>query len=131
MPDVYYSVSRWPDRRQDGLSRTKRGGGRLCGQYGGHRGENLGLRAHVVSCGEDEIGGRMDSYLKEHGLSRRLIRRTGGVSGKCLVFVEPDGERTFLTRKGAEGLFPEELAEAILQGRVCGSRSDGLLSAQR
>ena len=107
VPDVYYSVSRWPDRGQDGFISDENvvvGG---CAVNMAVTAENLGLRAHVVSCvGEDEIGGRMDGYLKEHGLSRRLIRRTGGVSGKCLVFVEPDGERTFLTRKGAEGLFP-------------------------
>ena len=126
VPDVYYSVSRWPDRGQDGFISDENvvvGG---CAVNMAVTAENLGLRAHVVSCvGEDEIGGRMDGYLKEHGLSRRLIRRTEGVSGKCLVFVEPDGERTFLTRKGAEGLFPEDLAEAILQGEYAAAGVTG------
>lgn len=115
VPDVYYNVSRWPDRGQDGFMSDEKvvvGG---CAVNMAVTAENLGVRAHVVSCvGDDEVGAMLAEYMGRHGLSERFIRRTEGASGKCFVFVEPDGERTFLTQKGAEGLFPEELAEAIL-----------------
>ena len=67
----------------------------------------------------------MDGYLKEHGLSRRLIRRTEGVSGKCLVFVEPDGERTFLTRKGAEGCFRRNWRKRFFRERYAAAGVTG------
>ena len=115
VPDVYYNVSRWPDRGQDGFlsDETVVVGG--CAVNMAVTAENLGVRAHVVSCvGDDEVAKMLAEYLGRHALSDRFVRRTEGASGKCFVFVEPDGERTFLTQKGAEGLFPEELAEAIL-----------------
>ena len=119
VPDVDYNASRWPKHGQDGFITGEKvvvGG---CAVNMAVTAENLGLKAHVVSCvGDDGIGGQMVSYMEEHGLSVRFIRRIEGESGKCLVFVEPDGERTFLTRKGAEGFFPGELAEAILEERV-------------
>ena len=118
VPDVYYSVSRWPERGQDGFITDEKvvvGG---CAVNMAVTAENLGLRAHVVSCvGDDAVGGQMQKYMEENGLSSRFIRKVSGDSGKCLVFVEPDGERTFLTRKGAEGLFSQELAEAVLEGK--------------
>ena len=52
-------------------------------------------------------------------------------SGKCFVFVEPDGERTFLTCKGAEGLFPPSLADEIKKELSASDASDktGRMSA--
>ena len=76
---------------------------------------NLGGHPHVVSCvGGDRSGETIQRYWREHGLSQRFILETEGETGSCLVFSEPNGERTFLTRKGVELSFPADLAEAVL-----------------
>ena len=114
VPDIYYRVDSWPQRGQDGFlsgEEVKAGG---CAVNMAVTAENLGLRAHVVSCvGNDDTAAMLRKYLKAHGLSERFIMAAEEASGKCFVFVEPDGERTFLTCKGAEGLFPPSLAEKI------------------
>lgn len=115
VPDVYYRVDRWPQRGQDGFlsDETVMAGG--CAVNMAVTAENLGVRAHVVSSvGSDSTAEMLAEYLKEHGLSERFVVRAAGPSGKCFVFVESDGERTFLTQKGAEGIFSEALAEKIL-----------------
>lgn len=69
---------------------------------------NLGGEAHIVaSLGRGPIAGRIRAYLEEHGLSLRFIGPAGGDAGYCYVFLEPDGERTFLTRDSL-GPFPAE-----------------------
>ena len=69
----------------------------------------------MVSCvGSDRSGETIQRYWREHGLSQRFILETEGETGSCLVFSEPNGERTFLTRKGVELSFPADLAEAVL-----------------
>lgn len=114
VPDIYYRISSWPERGQDGFlsgEEVKAGG---CAVNMAVTAENLGVRAHVVSCvGNDGTASMLRDYLRVHGLSERFIVPAGEASGKCFVFVEPDGERTFLTCKGAEGLFPVSLAEKI------------------
>lgn len=114
--DEYLEIDKWPDRSQDGFilgEKTVPGG---CALNMAVTAENLGETAYIVSCvGADETGRKLTGYLSEHELSGRYIMETPEASGKCLVFIEPDGERTFLTRKGAEERFPEELADRILQ----------------
>ena len=71
VPDVYYSVSRWPDRGQDGfISDETWWWAAVRSIWHGHRGKSgpASSRGSPV-WGEDEIGGRMDDYQKEHGLS--------------------------------------------------------------
>ena len=138
VPDIYYRVDSWPQRGQDGFlsgEEVKAGG---CAVNMAVTAENLGLRAHVVSCvGNDDTAAMLRKYLKAHGLSERFIMAAEEASGKCFVFVEPDGERTFLTCKGAEGLFPPSLADEIKKelsasdasdktGRMSADASDGI-----
>ena len=114
VPDIYYRIDSWPQRGQDGfLSGGEiRAGG--CAVNMAVTAENLGVRAHVVSCvGNDDTAAMLRDYLRAHGLSERFVMSAEEASGKCFVFVEPDGERTFLTCKGAEGLFPPSLADEI------------------
>ena len=117
VPDIYYRIDSWPQRGQDGfLSGGEiRAGG--CAVNMAVTAENLGVRAHVVSCvGNDDTAAMLRDYLRAHGLSERFVMSAEEASGKCFVFVEPDGERTFLTCKGAEGLFPPSLADEIRRG---------------
>ena len=114
--DRYFEVDRWPARGQDGYfhrEETFVGG---CAINMAATIHNLGGAAHVVSCvGQDETGPLIRDYLIKHGLSSTLLHPAEGVTGSCLVFSEPDGERTFLTRVGVEERFPDALAEKAIQ----------------
>ena len=113
--DHYFSVDRWPQRGQDGyvVGQARFVGG--CAANMAVTIHNLGGHPHVVSCvGGDRSGETIQRYWREHGLSQRFILETEGETGSCLVFSEPNGERTFLTRKGVELSFPADLAEAVL-----------------
>lgn len=113
--DHYFSVDRWPQRGQDGyvVGQARFVGG--CAANMAVTIHNLGGHPHVVSCvGSDRSGETIQRYWREHSLSRRFILETEGETGSCLVFSEPNGERTFLTRKGVELSFPADLAEAVL-----------------
>ena len=73
---------------------------------------NLGGQAHLVSyVGEDEAGQRLLAYFHQHQLSTRHLRSSPGQTGYCYVILEADGERTFLTHKGVECRFRQELLE--------------------
>lgn len=112
--DHYNYVDKWPERSQDAfIEREKKvvGG---CAVNMAVTIENLGAKAHVISgVGEDSTGAELVEYMKDNALSRKFVTTVGGDTGKCLVFLEPDGERTFLTSKGAEGRFTDEMDEAI------------------
>ena len=114
--DRYFQIDRWPERSQDGFFTDEQcfvGG---CAINMAVTAANLGARVHVVSAlGDDNTGRNIRYYLKEHNLSDRYLFETKGAAGSCLVFSEPDGERTFLTRKGVEGDFPEDLSEKIIR----------------
>lgn len=104
--DHYFSVDRWPQRGQDGyvVGQARFVGG--CAANMAVSIHNLGGHPHVVSCvGSDRSGETIQRYWREHGLSQRFILETEGETGSCLVFSEPNGERTFLTRKGWNSLF--------------------------
>ena len=75
---------------------------------------NLGGKAHVVSyIGNDKIGEQILEYIKHNGFSDKFVKKTDGESGYCLVFKENNGERTFMTKKGIEGIFDGNLLENL------------------
>ncbi len=54
------------------------------------------------------------SYLKERDLPPDAIRITeSGETGYCLTVVDPSGERTFFTKKGAETSFEESMIPSL------------------
>lgn len=112
--DRYFHIDRWPRRGQDGffdLEESFVGG---CAVNMAVTIHNLGGRPHVVSCiGDDQTGRAIRNYMEAQGLSCQLVCSVPGASGSCLVFLDPEGERTFLTRRGAEGDFPGELAQKV------------------
>ena len=113
--DRYFYIDRWPERGQDGFLEREDSFVGGCSVNMAATIQNLGGTAHIVSCiGTDHAGQNILQYLDAHGLSARFVRPVPGNTGSCLVFSEPEGERTFLTHKGAETLFPPELAQDIL-----------------
>lgn len=113
--DRYFEVDRWPGRGQDGFFQKEDSFVGGCAINMAATIHNLGGQAHIVSgVGSDEIGRSIRRYMEEHGLSQTLLEEVPGLTGSCLVFSEPDGERTFLTRKGAEMHYPISLTDKAL-----------------
>ena len=112
--DRYFHIDRWPVRGQDGFFDREESFVGGCAINMAVTIHNLGGSAHVVSClGNDLVSIEIRSYLTDHCLSQALIHSTEGTTGSCLVFSEPEGERTFLTHKGVEESFPSALDEKI------------------
>ena len=112
--DRYFDIESFPERGQDGLitSETAYVGG--CAINIAATINNLGGNAHIVSyVGNDKTGEQIMNYIRKNKFSEDFIKQTEGISGYCLVFKEPDGERTFLTKKGVEGNFDTGLLDNI------------------
>lgn len=108
--DKYYEIEQLPRRGQDGFieNEYERVGG--CSVNMAATFNNLGGEAHIVSyIGKDEVGGAILEYMEEYNLSTRYIKAKEGTTGYCMVFLEEDGERTFLTKAGMELDFSEEI----------------------
>lgn len=70
----------------------------------------LGDDPHVVSfVGDDSPGAEIMDAMVEKGFSTDCVRRTPGETGYCIVILEPDGERTFLTYNGCETKYSDLL----------------------
>lgn len=122
--DYYYYIDKWPERAQDGFITGEDSMVGGCAINMAAAASSLGCPAYVISgLGEDQAAETAGKYMMEHALPTDLIERAGGTSGKCLVFLEPDGERTFLTEKGAEGIFSETLDAKV---RSCEPRAAGV-----
>ena len=112
--DRYFDIESFPERGQDGLitSDTAYVGG--CAINIAATINNLGGNAHIVSyVGNDKTGEQIMNYIRKNKFAEDFIKQTEGISGYCLVFKEPDGERTFLTKKGVEGNFDTGLLDNI------------------
>ena len=113
--DRYFYIDRWPERGQDGFLKQEDSFVGGCSVNMAATIQNLGGTAHIVSCiGKDRAAQQILQYLDIHGMSRKLVHPVPGTTGSCLVFSEPEGERTFLTHKGMETIFTPELAQAVL-----------------
>lgn len=113
--DRYFHIDRWPARGQDGFLEREESFVGGCSINMAVTVQNLGGQADIVTCiGDDRTGRDILRYLDDHGLSKRLVRPLHGTTGCCLVFSEPEGERTFLTHKGVETAFPPAFARDIL-----------------
>lgn len=129
--DYYYKINKWPDRSQDAFIKGEffQVGG--CAINMAVTISNLGAYAHVVSSiSNDDTGNIIKKYIKNNGLSDYLLKSVDDKSGKCLVFLEDDGERTFLTSKGAEEIFTNELNQIMRENppKVAGVTGYYLLS---
>jgi len=108
--DRYFLVDKLPEPSKDGfiLDDFDVAGG--CSINMAKTIQNLGGKSYVASyIGKDTWGKEICEYMEKQKLSLHCVKKTEGKTGYCLVFVESDGERTFLTAKGIEGCFSEEL----------------------
>ena len=108
--DRYLEIETFPDRGQDQLIQNEFAMAGGCAINMASTFNNLGGRAHVVSyLGNDDVGRDILSYMKRHDFSLAHVDTVDEESGYCIILLEQDGERTFLTKKGAEGLFRREI----------------------
>jgi sugar/nucleoside kinase (ribokinase family) len=63
--------------------------------------------------GEGPYGARIRAELAREGIATLLPPDAGSDSGFCLVLVEPDGERTFVTSPGVEAQLGSRLLQDI------------------
>ncbi len=164
--DRYYFVDRFPQRGGDAAIKHSLDFVGGCAINMAFTIKNLGGTPYIVSfVGEDEPGRACLDYLRAKGMPGDCVRQTacvkteggpGGRSGQngageavsghgspcetgyCLVFVEPGGERTFLTGEGCEAKFdelliPERVAEesgvaAVTGYYLLGDSGSGVVS---
>ena len=108
--DKYLEMEKYPERGQDGLITADFDAAGGCSINMAATFNNLGGNAHVVSyIGTDATGREIREYMDLHAFSRKHIREIDGETGYCLVILEKDGERTFITKKGVECIFKPEL----------------------
>src|SRR4051794_31169339 len=115
--DVVVDVPAFPERGGDVLAsstRTVVGGGFNLASAVARRG---GICRYAGVHGSGPNGELIRAALAGEGVEVVSGPRGDGDSGFCLAFVEPDGERTFVTMPGVEsGLAAADLA-AVVPGR--------------
>lgn len=115
--DKYYELETLPERGQDGFINNEFECVGGCSINMAATFNNLGGEAHIVSyIGKDKIGKSIINYMNEHDLSTRYVMEKEGTTGYCMVFLESDGERTFLTKGGMELEFSKEIVADRLKG---------------
>lgn len=120
--DRYIYIDRWPKRGEDGFIQKENsfvGGCAVNMAVTAHNlcADNNEIEVHVVSAiGKDAVAKEILSYMEAHHLSTKYVFEQDGQTGSCMVFSEPDGERTFLTQKGVEEVFPTEISQEIVLG---------------
>ncbi|MCE1253710.1 MAG: carbohydrate kinase family protein [Anaerolineae bacterium] len=101
--DQYLLIKQYPARGQDAVIREtfERVGG--CTYNAAATIKNLGgdpLILSPLNC--DERGGHMLALLRQKGFREDLLFTVDGDTSYCLVLLENDGERTFLTYTGSQ-----------------------------
>jgi len=82
----------------------------------------LGLRAaYLGNVADDGVGKRISAGMAEGGVDFSSKPKTSGpASGRCLIAVTPDGERSMSTFLGTSCLFtPEDIVKSKVQSAAC------------
>ena len=82
----------------------------------------LGLRAaYLGNVANDDVGRRMSDGMTKGGVDFSSQPKTSGpASGRCLIAVTPDGERSMSTFLGASCLFtPKDIVKSKVESAAC------------
>ena len=82
----------------------------------------LGLRvAYLGNVANDDVGKRMSAGMAKGGVDFSSQPKTSGpASGRCLIAVTPDGERSMNTFLGASCLFtPKDIVKSKVESAAC------------
>lgn len=113
--DRYFMVNRFPGRGEDAFfyDEFELVGG--CMTNMAVTVKNLGAPVYMVGCiGSDVIGDRIREYISEHMFDTTFLYNVEGATGSCLIFSEPDGERTFIGRNEVDQMFTKTMQKEIL-----------------
>jgi len=108
--DKYLVLDKYPARGGDGyvLENFDTVGG--CAVNIAKTVKALGANPIIVSVlGSDHRGEMIMDFMRKERLPLDCVKQENGNTGYCFVFLEPDGERTFLTHKGCETEFTDSL----------------------
>ncbi len=112
--DRYFNINKYPNRGSDAFITGEKSYVGGCAINMAAAINNLGGRAHVVSyVGNDKTGTQIMSYMKKNGFSTEFVKTSEGANGYSMVLKEPDGEKTFITKKGVEEVFDPSLLEKV------------------
>lgn len=112
--DRYFNINKYPNRGGDAFITGEKSYVGGCAINMAAAINNLGGRAHVVSyVGNDKTGTQIMSYMKKNGFSTEFVKTSEGANGYSMVLKEPDGEKTFITKKGVEEVFDPSLLEKV------------------
>ena len=108
--DRYLEMETYPQRGQDELISKDYSMAGGCSINMAATFNNLGGSAHMVSyVGCDSTGQEIMAYLDNYSFSKKYIKQVEGDTGYSIVVLEKNGERTFMTKKGVESAFGQEL----------------------
>jgi len=82
----------------------------------------LGLRAaYLGNVANDDVGKRMSAGMAKGGVDfSSMPKKNGPASGRCLIAVTPDGERSMSTFLGASCLFtPKDIVKSKVENAAC------------
>ncbi len=110
-----YIISEFPNRGEDTLIQEQFDRVAGCALNVAITLKNLGMIPLVVSAvGNDTRGADIQRYAEKIGLSQKFLFHTNKPSGYCITFLEPSGERSFMTYRGSEEIFTKEMKESVL-----------------
>lgn len=116
--DRYYVLKQFPERGQDAVitHSFERVGG--CTFNAAVTIKNLGGDPLILSpvCA-DERGGWIKSTLQSRGFKDDLLFPMEGTTEYCVVLLDSEGERTFLTYSGSQFLLTDEMMRVALQSK--------------
>ena len=116
--DRYYVLKKFPVRGQDAVitDSFERVGG--CTFNAAATIKNLGGDPLILSpvCA-DERGEWIKSTLHRRGFKDTLLYPMDGTTEYCVVLLDSEGERTFLTYSGSQFLLTDDMMQAALQAR--------------
>ena len=76
---------------------------------------SLGVKsAYMGKIGDDDVGTRFHKGIAAAGLTFNTIPKRGGATGRCMIAVTPDGERSMSTLIGAASEFTTDDVDADL-----------------
>lgn len=114
--DRYFLINRLPGRGEDAFFYDEFNLVGGCMTNMAATVKNLGAPVYMVSCiGSDPIGKEIAAYIDVHEFDRTFLYEVEGISGSCLIFSEPDGERTFIGRNEVDQIFTDQMQKDILE----------------
>lgn len=112
--DKYYIVDQYPKRGTDAVITEQYDVPGGCSLNVAITLENLGCKPYIYSkIGDDFNGEIIEKYMRKNRLDTKFLEYTSQPTEYCLVMVDGDGERTFMTYTNEDRQMSESYADKI------------------